>query len=476
MIEGEAPTAQDFVAALKAGDRVKVRSIVRSLLEHEVSLGLQWKAVAQVMLNDGEVALARQAADALAADGRDPLARYEKAAIYARSGRPQIAAEILESVPDNVPDRASHYYTKGTLATNLGKMEEARKFLRKAVEFAPQSGEAWLALAMAGGLNEDLSQALDNAQPRALAASGAAAAAYLAARGRQHERAGEHGLAFAAYRESGVRLGGLGSYDGAADEAEARRLLATTLEVSQSSKPETQSPIFVTGLPRSGTTLVEQILASSEEIGGAAELELLPQVARLVGSGAAEAIADYQGEEDPAQFYLRLAEERLAPGRIVDKSLSTSRHMPLAAALFPGARVVWMRRDAMDCAWSAFRTYFISGVTWSRSLEGIGKHFALEDALFEHWRKELRERVLVVDYAELIEDSEGVINAIAEHCGLPVTPAMLNPHESERAVITNSAAQVREPINRKGIGSSAPYAEMLDPFREAYEATAAKLA
>ncbi|ANU06812.1 tetratricopeptide repeat-containing sulfotransferase family protein [Paraurantiacibacter namhicola] len=463
-----------FVAALQRQDRVGVRQNAAGMLDAGARLAGQWKAVAQVMLNDGEYELARRAADALARQVPGPGSEFERAATYARSGRPQVADEILQALPETVPDRLNHHYTRATLRMNLGDLPAARSHFQQALTLDPTSGEAWLGLAMAGGLDAEWSEKLLAAKQTANGPPTMSAAALQTALGRVHEKQGDHAEAFARYAASGAVLESLRPYDRAADLAEARRNLSIET-LGTPAAGDARGPIFVTGLPRSGTTLVEQILASHDLVSGGGELELLPQVARLVGGPGVDAIARYSGPETPAGFYSRLAAERFGNGRLVDKSLSTSRYVAQAAAMFPQARFVWLRRDMHDCAWSAFRSFFLTGVSWSQSLEGLGAHFAMEDALFEHWRGLLGDRLLVTEFTELVEDSAAMIAAIAAHCGLDLQDAMLAPHKTERAVITNSAAQVREPINKRGLGSSAPYHEMLAPVFEAYDRARAQL-
>lgn len=175
--------------------------------------------------------------------------------------------------------------------------------------------------------------------------------------------------------------------------------------------------------------------------------------------------------DDLAALYLHLGQERFGKqGRFVDKALNTSRFMGLIAALLPQAPVIWLRRDPVDCAWSAFRTYFIQGLDWSWKLEDIATHFALEDQLFRHWSQMFPDRILVVDYQDLVRSPETQIPRILDHCGLPAEPQVFRPHETRRIVSTASVMQVREPINTGAIGAAEAYRQYLAPFTERYRA------
>ena len=161
-------------------------------------------------------------------------------------------------------------------------------------------------------------------------------------------------------------------------------------------------------------------------------------------------------------------------GFFVDKSLDTSRFAGLIAAIFPSSPVIWLRRDPLDCAWSAYRTWFLRGMEWSWSLENIAYHFAVEDALFTHWSGLLGEKLLVVDYADLVKNPESEIDRITRFCGLQLEPAQLTPHENKRPVKTASVVQVRRPIYTTAVGNSAHYHEYMDQFVEAYETARSK--
>ena len=131
--------------------------------------------------------------------------------------------------------------------------------------------------------------------------------------------------------------------------------------------------------------------------------------------------------------------------------------------------LVWMRRDPLDCAWSVFRTYFVKGQDFSWKLEDIASHFLIEDALYEHWSQMLPDRILTVNYQELVSDPRPQIERILDFCKLAHEAAVFTPHETKRVVSTASVMQVREPIGTHAIGLSDPYREHLAPFVQAYE-------
>lgn len=476
----EGSLLRDFVTALQKNQRREVNVIAFRLLEQQVPIRDKWRLVAKVLQTNGELSSANRAMQLYVEQtGGTHGARFEQAAVAAQTGRLQQAWDIMATIPPDVPDRAGHAFIRGTMAINLGELEVAEEHLQAAIESNPQLGQAMLALAACRPR-----KAGDPIGDRILASRGTMTntaplerAQYHYATGRIHFDRREAEEAFAEFAEGAALAARLRPYDFENDSRDAlrsrkgydRKLID---HIASQVRTDSSEAIFVTGLPRSGTTLVEQILVSHSSVVGGEELGRMGIVQRDLPENSAAGLQAYleSGQaDDLTELYLHLCRERFgASMRYVDKGLNSTRHIGLIAATLPQSPIIWMRRNPLDCAWSAFRTYFVLGLEWSWRLEDIARHFQLEDELFDFWSNMLPDRILVVEYSELVTDPQAQIERILAHCKLPLEPQVFEPHKTKRVVSTASVMQVREPINRRGIGSAGPYRAQLQPFVDAY--------
>jgi len=217
--------------------------------------------------------------------------------------------------------------------------------------------------------------------------------------------------------------------------------------------------VFIVGLPRSGTTLVEQILASHSQVFGAGELPYLDATLRSLPEASHRDDAPWACLRDLDRGTARSLAQRhldrlraLAPTalRIVDKMPENYHHLGLVGTLFPQARIIHCRRDLRDVALSCWTTNLID-VLWACDLDQMVSHFDEYLHIMAHWSEVLPSPLLELDYEELVGDTEGVARRILQWCGLEWEPQCLRFHETQRPVRTASATQVRQPIYRSSL-------------------------
>lgn len=241
-------------------------------------------------------------------------------------------------------------------------------------------------------------------------------------------------------------------------------------------------PIFIVGMPRAGTTLCEQILASHSAVHGLGEqldiqtmARVLPQ--RLAAAGAAplpypECLAGLTPEVAGPLVGAYLARlQRLAPQalRVTDKHPTNFRHLGLIAALLPRARLIHCRREAMDSCFSCFTQDFEAPIPWAWDLASLGRYYRQYARLMGHWQHVLPVPVFEFVYEEVVADLPGVARRLVEFCGLPWEERCLNFHETERPVLTASRWQVRQPLYGSSVGKWRHYERHLAPLKAALE-------
>ncbi|MHB8815818.1 MAG: tetratricopeptide repeat-containing sulfotransferase family protein [Steroidobacteraceae bacterium] len=214
-------------------------------------------------------------------------------------------------------------------------------------------------------------------------------------------------------------------------------------------------PIFIVGIPRSGTTLIEQILASHPQVFGGGELQGIPQLVGLMGSAYPECMAakapNELGELAAAYFgTIRLADTNAA--RVTDKLPLNSLHLGLIAKLFPNSHIVHCRRDPLDLAISCFTELFHIENDFTTNFEDFGHYFLEHERLMAHWRAVLPIPIHEVRYEDMVSKPEATIRALIRHCALDWDPACLAFQKTDRTIQTPSRWQVRQPIYQSSVG------------------------
>ena len=235
-------------------------------------------------------------------------------------------------------------------------------------------------------------------------------------------------------------------------------------------------PIFILGLPRSGSTLLEQILASHSQVEGTQELADIQRIV-LELQGREANLDDPRYPKVLAQMaeadFRRLGETYLADTqvyrsgkpRFIDKMPNNFRHIGLICLMLPGARIIDARRDPMSCCFSNLKQLFAQGQEFSYSVDDIARYYRTYLELMAHWDAVLPGRILRVQHEDVVADLEGSVRRLLDHCGLPFEPACLAFHKTRRSVRTPSSEQVRQPIFRDGLDQWKQYEAWLGPLK-----------
>jgi tetratricopeptide (TPR) repeat protein len=394
-------------------------------------------------------------------------------------GRPTEALATFEKLLAVNPDDAAAHFGIGTIKAQMSASGEARRAFEAAVALAPRRPAYHRALAEAERFGEndprlpaleDLARAGDSfPDDQKVELHFALAKAY--------DDLGRRDAAFAQWQKGNAIKRGLISYDEASvgrffDEA-AAAFAPAVIQANRGAGYESERPVFIVGMPRSGTSLVEQMLASHPDVFGAGELL---QVNDLIASHHGG--ADYPsgvGALPGTAFHRfgQLYSERvaaLAPQakRVVDKLPANFRHLGLIHLALPNARIIHMRRDPLDTCFSCYSKLFLSGLNFSYDLEELGRYYKRYEALMAHWHAVLPDgAILDVQYETLAGNFDTEARRIVAFCGLAWDERCLAFHETRRAVRTHSQSQVRQPLFTSSIGRWRPYEKWLQPLREA---------
>ena len=359
------------------------------------------------------------------------------------------------------PDYARGQNNLGVALQALGRLEDAGRAFQAALDADPAYAEA---LFNRNGLGQGPTDEVEQIARRLGAERDPAArSTLLFAMGRALERRGEYDRAFDAWSEANALRRAHAPFD-IADAERRMAAIAQTFDADLLAGAAGKGalggrPIFIVGMPRSGTTLVEQIISAHPDVEGAGELLHMARIA----NGLTGRDQDWRAV---GEAYLDALPQGSA--RVTDKAIDNVQHIGLIAAALPNATIVHCRRDARDVGLSCFSTRFTTGQEFTNDLGDLGRYWRAYDRLMEHWRAVLPAgRMLEVSYEALVGDLEGWTRRMLDHCGLGFDEACLRFHESARPVRTASVAQVRRPIYASSVGRWRNYEARLKPLTDA---------
>jgi hypothetical protein len=387
--------------------------------------------------------------------------------------------EIVAETPD---DPELHLSMAHALKT-LGRTPQAIESYRAAASLRPRYGEAYWSLA-----NLKTYRFTDDEIAQMRAAEGAPSI-QLADRyhlcfalGKALEDRGEYAASFAFYERGNALKKSESHYRPEPLERNARLQASMCTRqffaARQGVGCPDPSPIFIVGLPRSGSTLIEQILASHSQVEGTMELADIPRLVQdLHGREPAASTSRYPGilAELTAADFASMGEKylsdtlayRAGKAFFVDKMPNNFRNLGLIHLILPNARIIDARREPLACCFSNYKQLFASGQQFTYSIEDITRYYRMYVELMDHWNAALPGRILRVQHENVVEDLDANVRRILEFCGLKFEPGCLEFHKTLRTVHSASSEQVRRPINREGVDQWRHYEPWLGSLKEA---------
>ncbi|MEO7240779.1 MAG: sulfotransferase [Sphingomicrobium sp.] len=434
-------------------------------------------------------------------------ARANLALVLGRTGRPAEALELLDAVFEAEPEAAGHLNLKAATLGRLGDFEQAIALYETVLERAPNQPRVWLSY---GHMLKTIGRQADGvaAYRRAIAIKPALGEAWWSlanlktvrfdaadiaamhaaldsdalepedrfhldfALGKAMHDAKRPGEAFAHYAQGSALRRTHHPYRAADITRTVDRSIAafTAAVLATPGGSDARDPIFIVGMPRAGSTLVEQILASHPEVEGTSELPDLPAVARQPKNYPQSAVELGPDERRAAgEEYLRRAsvQRRTERPLFVDKLPNNWLFVPFIQWVLPNAKIIDARRHPLGCCLSNFRQHFARGQDFTYDLDDLGRYYADYVRLMAQVDAALPGRVHRVIYERMVDDTEAEVRALLDYCGLPFDPACLAFHETERAVRTASSEQVRRPIYRDATDEWRAYDAYLGPLKRA---------
>jgi tetratricopeptide (TPR) repeat protein len=398
-----------------------------------------------------------------------------KAAAMGRIGEYDEAMALYEQVLARHPDQPKIWMSYGHLLKTVGRQADCIAAYRRAISLAPQLGEVWWSLANLKTVtfsDGDLA-AMGGAFDHPKLSEEDRFHLHFAS-GKALEDRGEAGESFRHYSEGNRLRRMLLDYDADETKRQVDRAISIftpdMFSVRAGQGCEAPDPIFVIGMPRAGSTLIEQILASHSLVEGTMELPDIPALAARVGTreGGLAALEPAElramGEE-----YLERTRIQRKTGRpfFIDKMPNNWAHLGLIHLILPNAKIIDARRHPLGCCFSNFKQHFARGQAFSYGLEDMGRYYADYVRYMAHIDTVLPGRVHRVYYERMVEDSESEIRSLLAALDLPFEESCLRFHENDRAVRTASSEQVRRPIYREGTEQWQAFEPWLGPLKDA---------
>ncbi|NVK57841.1 MAG: sulfotransferase [Alteromonadaceae bacterium] len=384
------------------------------------------------------------------------------------------AIEMFDALLATDADRPAVWLALGHAYKTTGETDKATHAYQQAAHYHPQFGDAYWSLANMKSYRFDEQSLNDMVQTEQQASMNIEDKIHLCfAIGKGFEDAKQYAVSFDYYSKGNqLKLNSV-QYDiRRAEQAMEAQMKACQADLfsSKSGGFPSPDPIFIVGMPRAGSTLLEQILASHSDIDGTMELHNILSLASSV-SGQKKpypfCLADLSHEQCyqlGKQYIEQTRYYRGTASFFIDKMPNNFMHVGFIKRILPNAKIIDARRDPIDCCFSNFKQLFGEGQEFSYGLDEVARYYKAYEKLMTHWDSVLPGDVLRVQHEDVLDDLNGQVKRMLDYLGVPFEQACLDFHQTQRLIKTPSAEQVRQPINRQGQGRWQPYQEQLTPL------------
>ncbi len=468
--------------ALNARAYADAEQLLRKILEIAPRFTVAWHELGVALKEQGkemEAALALESS--LEHDPNNPTSHYYYAAALAMAGKTEEARDSYQQAVTLDPNQVGAFLGLGHVLKTLGDQDGGIAAYRRAIELKPNFGEVYFSLSNLKTFrfsDSEISEMVKRIEDTSLLPESVVHFAFTL--GKALEDRGEYDNAFDYYARGNEEYRKMISYDPVQTAVSHKKIKETfqtdffdrVLESGTGAKDA--SPIFIVGLPRSGSTLLEQILASHSLVDGTSELPDLGIVSQMVtdkkkGRYFPSGLLEMSDDEltGLGKHYLeRVDQHRRGAPFFTDKMPNNFAHIGLLQAILPRARIIDARRHPLDSCVGCFKQHFAAGQTFTYDMFELGEFYLEYDGLMSHWNDHLPGKILRVQYEDVVSDLKSQVKRILDFCELPFEDSCLNFHQTKRSVRTASSEQVRQPIYKGSMNTWQRFDKQIEPLKE----------
>jgi tetratricopeptide (TPR) repeat protein len=472
--------ANSVLKDVKAQKRDNAAKTIQLLLNNNADLGNNWGGITRLAVSIGEFSLAINASQRYLAVAPNEKKRIiQTAAILAECREISTAINLVTPLltEQKSPD-ILHFL--GTVHSQIGNLDLAKQYLVELLEIAPKAAISWLTLAAIHTFKaeDELYQQLMSLTAFFKNNNKAHDAPYWFALGKAALDVNEANKAFQHFSHGCQLMHNDKAYSSKQHAQFIDQIIQNQNAEHFKSLPilsqdDSPCPIFIIGLPRSGTTLLQQLLTAHSQIGQGGELKYLSFSTAEIGQDRLNKMATQENPQSLAilqkiqsDYQHLLLQQFDLDKPVVDKTLNLNHHLGVISRAFPHAPMIRITRNAEDNAWSCYRNFFSQGIAWSYDLKNIAEFFHHENHLAEHWNQVLGDHILHITYEDLVDKPRETLSRCLNHIGLAFEPELLSFYSRNALVQTASVGQVRRPINKNSINNHQSVKSQLAIFTE----------